>query len=330
MSVPKLHLSILRALTRAGRRWLAAAALLGAGPAFAQTSAEAAPAPAPAQQVLPAQSVASPAPTAPLKPALWLVSDEDTRIYLFGTIHVLEPGLRWFEGPVASAFESSQALVTEVADVGDLNAAQTLLQRALLPAGESLRDKLPPEDRARLEAATAKAGIPIAAIDRFKPWYAAVVLSSLPLIKAGYRLEEGVEMQLAKHARDRGKQQEALETAAFQLGLFESLPEASQFAYLRQVVDGLDSIAAQIATLVGEWGEGDAEGLAAAMNADMSDPVLVEALLTRRNQAWAEWIDNRLDQPGTVFVAVGAGHLAGTESVQTALVSRGIASQRLQ
>jgi uncharacterized protein YbaP (TraB family) len=306
-------------LLRTARRWLAALAVLVPGPALAQAPA-----------TLSAPAAASLAAGAPLKPALWLVQDADTRIYLFGTIHVLEPGLRWFDGAVAKAFEGSDALVTEVAEVGGLDAAQTLLQSALLPPGQTLRGKLSAGDAAALEAALAKSGIPVAAIDRFKPWYAAVVLSSLPLMRAGFKLEEGVEMQLAKRAQDAGKKRDALETAAFQLGLFDSLPEASQIAYLRQVVDNLDQVTAQIATLVAEWGAGDADGLAAAMNADKSDPALIDALLTRRNLAWAEWIKARLDQPGTVFVAVGAGHLAGPGSVQSALAQRGITSERLQ
>ncbi|HUQ13189.1 MAG TPA: TraB/GumN family protein [Novosphingobium sp.] len=266
----------------------------------------------------------------PLKPALWKVTDDDTTIYLFGTIHALKPGLPWFDGAIAQAFAQSGTLVTEIADVGSMDTAQVLLGSAMLPAGQSLRAKLSEADRAAYDAALAKAAIPSVALDRFKPWYAAVVLSSLPLLRSGYKLEEGVEIQLAKQARASDKKQEALETAAYQLGLFDALPEASQLAYLRQVVDNFDNVTAQIDTLITEWGEGDAEGLAAQMNADKSDAELVEVLLARRNRAWAEWIDTRLDQPGTVFVAVGAGHLAGAGSVQDMLTARGIVSARVQ
>lgn len=269
-------------------------------------------------------------PPAPLKPALWMLSDADTTIYLFGTIHALRPGLPWFQGPVEQAFAESGTLVTEISDVGSLDTAQTLMGNALLPAGQTLRGKLSPTARTAYEAALGRAGIPPASIDRFKPWYAAVVLSSLPLLKAGYKLDQGVEIQLASRAKASGKSQEALETAAYQLGLFDSLPEASQLAYLGQVIENLDQVTAQIDNLIVEWGEGDAEGLAAQMNADKSDAALVEVLLSRRNRAWADWIGKRLETPGTVFLAVGAGHLAGSGSVQEMLSAKGIASQRLQ
>ena len=269
-------------------------------------------------------------PPAPLHPALWMVRDADTTIYLFGTIHALRPGLAWFDARVAKAFGESATLVTEIADVGGLDTAQTLLGNAMLPAGQSLRARMSEADRAAYEAALTRASIPAAALDRFKPWYAAVVLSSLPLLRAGYKLEEGVEIQLAAKARAAGKSQQALETAAYQLGLFDALPEASQLAYLRRVVDNLPHVTEQIDTLAAEWGQGDAEGLAKTMNADEADAGLTEALVTRRNQAWAKWIAARLDQPGTVFLAVGAGHLAGPGSVQDQLAGAGLKTERLQ
>lgn len=269
-------------------------------------------------------------PPPPLHPALWMVKDADTTIYLFGTIHALRPGMPWFGGQVAQAFGESATLVTEIANVGSMDTAQVLLASAMLPPGQSLRAKLSEADRTAYDAALTKAAIPAAALDRFKPWYAAVVLSSLPLLKSGFKLEEGVEIQLATRAKAAGKGQEALETAAYQLGLFDSLPEAGQLAYLRQVIASLDQVTAQIDTLIGEWGEGDADGLAKTMNAEEFDAGLTELLLTRRNIAWADWIKARLAKPGTVFLAVGAGHLAGPGSVQDQLSARGLAATRLQ
>ena len=70
-------------------------------------------------------------PPPPLHPALWMVKDADTTIYLFGTIHALRPGMPWFGGQVAQAFAESATLVTEISDVGGMDTAQTLLGNAL-------------------------------------------------------------------------------------------------------------------------------------------------------------------------------------------------------
>ena len=66
------------------------------------------------------------------------------------------------------------------------------------------------------------------------------------------------------------------------------------------------------------------------MNATLRDaPELYALLFTRRNATWADWIQQRLAQPGTVFLAVGAGHLSGDDSVRALLEARGIQAERV-
>ena len=71
---------------------------------------------------------------------------------------------------------------------------------------------------------------------------------------------------------------------------------------------------AKIAQMIDAWKQGDADRLAQLMNEEDDAPELMELLLYNRNRAWAEWIKARLNRPGTVFMAVGAGHLAGAGS----------------
>ena len=122
----------------------------------------------------------------------------------------------------------------------------------------------------------------------------------------------------------------ALETLEWQIELFDTLPVESQVAFLMVSADNIDDIVPMMDRMVEEWLDGDADGLAALLNEGLTDPVLAKALLYDRNERWAEWIDTRLDEPGTVFVAVGAGHLAGAMSVQDYLTGRGLAVTRVQ
>ncbi len=69
--------------------------------------------------------------------------------------------------------------------------------------------------------------------------------------------------------------------------------------------------------------------IAMALERDALPPELYEALLTRRNRAWTDWLIARLDRPGTVLFAVGAGHLAGRVSVQSMLAGRGFTARRI-
>ena len=114
------------------------------------------------------------------------------------------------------------------------------------------------------------------------------------------------------------------------MSLFDQLPLESQITFLVQAAEGVDTIKGMLDRMVAEWLEGDADGLAELMNEGLTDQVLAERLLYQRNSNWAEWIDTRLDTPGTVFIAVGAGHLAGDKSVQDALEVRGIEISRVQ
>jgi len=261
---------------------------------------------------------------------MWLVRDADTTIYLFGTVHALPPGVDWLNGPVATAFDNSQELVTEIVETDPAGMQAAVLAKAMLPAGQSLRAMLTPPQRTAFEATLAANGLPAAAFDRMKPWYAAMVLSTLPVMRQGYASENGVEELLDSRAKAARRPHSALETPEFQLGLFDSLPEKVQLRYLNEVVSDLPSALDELRDIVDAWKKGDAENLAKLMNEEEDAPELMELLLHNRNRTWANWIKARMDRPGTVFLAVGAGHLAGAGSVQQELATKGIASTRIQ
>lgn len=263
-------------------------------------------------------------------PALWKVADEDTTIYLFGTVHVLPEDVEWYTARIATALGSSDELVTEIylAPGTEAEASAAFMREGTLPEGTTLRDLLSEDDRANFEAALVKLGYPKASFDAYEPWLAAVNLSMLPLLKAGYNPAAGVEKVLEEKAVNmpRGK----LETIDFQVGIFDGLPMESQIKFMMEAANGIDDIVPSLNTMVAEWVEGDPDGLAELLNEGLSDVTLAEAILYSRNRTWAEWIDTRLDTPGTIFVAVGAGHLAGKGSVQSALETRGIETTRVQ
>jgi uncharacterized protein YbaP (TraB family) len=267
-------------------------------------------------------------PAAPSGPALWKVADADTTIYLFGTIHALPPGIDWFDGDVAQAFDSSGELVTEIDPAETKGLEGEIMAMATLPPGQSLRDLMKPEDRAQYEAALATLGLPVDALDRFEPWYATINLAMLPLLRDGYGPDSGVEYVLTDKAA--AKQRDTLETAQFQIGLFDTMPMDKQLEYLDETVEGIPDFSKMLGQMVADWLAGDADALATLMNEEMSDDEIYDRLLVARNVKWAAWIDRRLDRPGAVFIAVGAGHLAGRGSVQDQLETRGIAVSRIE
>jgi len=295
------------------------------------------PAASPPPESAPAPVAVSSAPDGPpvaparrARPALWKVADADTTIYLFGTIHALPEGVSWYDGAIKAAFERSGELVTEIVRPEPAQMQALILAKARLPQGKTLRKQMTPEDRAGYEAALAGLGLPLDAFDAFEPWYAAIGLATLPLARDGFATRYGVEETLDARAQALRQRHVALETAEYQLGLFDALPPDAQERYLNQVVAQLPTIKTQLGRMVAAWEAGDADLLAGLINEENDDPVLLRTLLTDRNRAWAGWIRKRMDSPGTVFLAVGAGHLAGSGSVQDQLAGLGLPAQRLQ
>jgi uncharacterized protein YbaP (TraB family) len=280
-------------------------------------------APLAAPQAVGAQTL----PAAPVraKPALWVVKDKDTTIYLFGTIHLLRPGVDWFQGPIKKAFEGSDELVLEIADQSDAAMQARIVQKALDPTGQPLTQKLPEAVRPKFTQLLSDYRLPSAVIDRMKPWFAAVTLTSAPLQKLGYDQAQGVEVKLRAYADAAKKPIIGLETTEAQIGFFDSLSNDLQISLLVETINEQADVEKTLAEMIDAWIAGDPLRLSATMNKSMEDDKgLQQILLFDRNEAWADWIKARLDKPGTVFLAVGAGHLAGKGSVQDALKVRKI------
>ena len=290
-------------------------ALLFALPACAQKS----PAPAPAQAANDAD------------PALWVVRDADTTVYLFGTVHVLKPGLTWFDEAVRAAFDRSDQLVLEMVEPDPAALQKVVMAKGMTSGGPTLTERLPADKRAGVARALAEAGLPQAAYDRMKPWLAAVTATIAPLGKLGYDAANGPEKLLAGAAKAAGKPVLGLETAEEQLGFFDGLSGPAQVRFLVSSVDELPTLPAEMERMVANWAKGDPAALAAVLNDSLQDsPEVARVLLTDRNKRWAGWIGERMAKPGTVFVAVGAGHLAGPGAVQAQLKARGLKAERVR
>ena len=261
-------------------------------------------------------------------PALWKVSDADTTIYLFGTVHALPKDKTWMDARITRAFDSADELVTEI-DVPDLaSSAKAIADKGVLPPGKTLREMMTPDMRIKYEAALVSLGLPVAALDKYQPWFAAMTLSLLPLLHTGYDTQSGVELALTNRAKP-ARKHEGLETVQDQVAVFTTLPPDEQLAFLDQTIEAIPKAGVSLDQMVAEWQQGHADKLADLLNAELTDQVLRDRLLTQRNARWAQWIKQRLGQPGTVFVAVGAGHLAGRDSVQDQLAMLGLKVRRI-
>jgi len=266
-------------------------------------------------------------------PALWQVADKDTTVYLFGTIHLLPKDYAWRTPAFDQALAGSQGLIVEtIVDQSNPQALAGELARLGFRDGlPPLANRVPPAKRAALEAAIAKSGVPRTAFDRMESWAAAFMLLGVQFKDLGLVGEAGVEAVLKSTFTQAGKPVGQLETNAEQLGMFDTLPETAQLALLEGAIDNPAEMRTQFEGMLAAWARGDVAAIAKTFNEDLSgSPELRDALLRRRNANWNGWIQRRMTEPGSVFVAVGAGHLAGADSVVDMLQKDGYKVRRVQ
>ena len=264
------------------------------------------------------------------EPAMWVVRDADSTVYLFGTVHLLRKDVVWNTPKVQKAMKDSTELWLELTDDGDMAKLAPVVQQHGIDAARPLSSKLTAAQKAKLAKVAAEYGMNPAQLEPLRPWLAALTMTMLPLQKAGWTADAGVDKLLRAQAEKEGDQLKAFETAEQQMRFFADLPEARQIEFLEQSLDNAEEGLAQMDTLAKAYAAGDPDTIGRIMSSEMKAeaPELYDLLLTRRNIAWAEKIDTLLDGKGTHFIAVGAGHLAGPDSVQVQLAKRGIKAER--
>ncbi len=266
-------------------------------------------------------------------PALWEVSDKDTTIYLFGTIHLLPKNSKWRTPKFEKALASSQSLVLEtlVDSANPQQLAGVMASMGFSSGLPPITNRIDPAKRGLLEVAIAKTKLPRPVFDRMETWAAAFTLLGVQFQTLGVEGDQGVEAVLRRSFAASGKPVGQLETNQEQLSFFDRLPESAQRQLLEGAVENPDQMRAKFNEMLDAWLAGDVDAIGKTFNEDLqSSPELKAALLTRRNWNWSQWIEHRMTQPGTVMVAVGAGHLAGGESVQRYLQRSGYKVKRLQ
>jgi hypothetical protein len=270
--------------------------------------------------------------TAPNEPALWVARDGDSTLYLYGTIHVRKAGAAW-GGPLAEkALNEAQEVWTEVEiDPAKDQAMGPLVQQLGFDATRPLSQRLPPPRLAQLQAAATALNIPVQALDPMRPWFAGLTLSLVPILQAGYDPQSGVDRAIDRLAEASGKKMRWFETSEQQLGFLAGLSEPVQLQMLYEALDEYGEGPAMVKEMEAAWEKGDAEGLDRLVVGEIAAtyPELHDVLFVRRNEAWTQTLMAELQGAGVDFVAVGAGHLVGKDSVVEMLRKRGVKVERV-
>lgn len=277
-----------------------------------------------------ATPAAKSAPPAQLTPAMWELSDDDTRITLFGTVHALPRDVDWFRPHVVAALDSADRLVLEAMQPEDATTfTASIRQMARLRAPLPLVARVPAAHRPALQAAVARLRPP--PLDGYKNWYVALTLANLQAAANGFEPRIGVEAVLMERARLKDIPVSGLETMEQQLVYFDALTPADQAQILITTIEDLPDSKADTEALLRSWLDGDLEEMRQLMDQGFRrSPMLKQMMVDDRNKRWAHWIAQQMrETPGHIFVAVGAGHFTGPGNLLEALKKYGFEATRL-
>lgn len=266
-------------------------------------------------------------------PALFAARDADSTMYIYGTIHLRRAGDAWGGPHVEAALAQSEEIWTEV----DMDpAAEARGQAEALRLGMSpqnaLSSHLTAEDEERLTALCQRLGLPRQALERMSPWMAALTLTVMPMLQAGYDPQAGVDRAVVAWGREHNKTLRSFETPEQQIALFAGLDENEEMEMLRYSFEGAEQTVELVNALSAAWDRGDIAALEAQIitEARTSAPRMYQSFFVDRNNAWMTVLSRELDGAGVDFVAVGAGHLYGPDGLVAQLRRRGVRVERVQ
>lgn len=270
-----------------------------------------------------ALSVAAPAHALP---PVWVVKDADSEVLLFGSIHVLPPGLSWRPPALDAGLKRAEDLWFELpaGPAAEQEIARLAAESGILPPGQSLFTLLTPRDAELLMRAAETVGLDKTTLDRLEPWLAEVALAGAAYRQAGADTDNGVEKTVETTAPPKVKRR-AFETPAEQLSLFDQTPRAEQIASLNQTVRELQEDPDGYNKLIRAWMAGDVSALDREALEPMrqASPNVFQRLVTDRNARWTVELDARLKGKGRTVVVVGVGHLIGAGGLPARLRALG-------
>jgi uncharacterized protein YbaP (TraB family) len=258
---------------------------------------------------------------------LWKVDGPNASVaYLLGSLHVLTPEYYPLSPEIDKAFAASKTLVEEL-DFDEMNDPAQIMNamgKAMLSDGRTLDQIVAPSTFAEVTRRAEKAGLPMVALQRMKPWLVAITLMGPTLQAAGFKAELGVDKHFFDRAKQAGLKRQALETLAYQIGRFDQLSPKLQEEMLVSGMKDLDTQVANVEEMARQWAAGDVKALEKELLAAFEDSrELYDRLLVERNRNWVPHVEACLQQNAGCFIVVGAAHLVGPDGLPAMLEKKG-------
>ena len=258
--------------------------------------------------------------------SMWRIDGARNSIYLLGSIHMLREKDYPIPSAIYKAYEEAETLIMEI-DMDDIDpvAEQAIAtELGLIQDGRALRDLMGPEQYAEAESLAEDLQIPLQLLEKSEPWYAAINVEMMMLMRIGFNPMHGVEFHLSELAQRDNKEILGLETTRQQLEFLDNLSPEVQRDMLIQTMSNSMELTEIMDEMINAWYYGDVEYLEKTLLADMQDlEELHETIVVNRNRNWVEKIQKLLNEKDDYLIIVGALHLVGEEGVPHLLSQRG-------
>jgi uncharacterized protein YbaP (TraB family) len=264
---------------------------------------------------------------------LWQARTETATVYLLGSVHFMKREAYPLSPVIENAFVRSDTIAVEanINDIGQSTLAK-LRAEGFYAGQDSIANHVSRDTYAYITGEAARLGFPVASLNRQRPWFLAMTLTSIELMKAGYNPHYGIDKYFLTKAAGRKKVVE-LESIDYQIDLLAGLPDGEQESFLLYALKDLGSLVQQVDTLMAAWRTGDSARIAEILERSVGDDetlkVIHRKILTERNRNMAKKVSGHLRSSGTVFVVVGAGHLVGDQGIVELLRKEGFTVEQL-
>jgi len=260
------------------------------------------------------------------KRSLWKVQSKSNTVYIMGSIHYLKPQNYPLDPALDDAFKAAKKLVLEIdlESAGKEQGQKLMLMKGLYTDGRTLKNGVSAETYGLAEKELKKLGLDIKLFNQFRPWFVALTVAALELQRLGFDANHGIDRYFYQKAKKENKEVIGLETFEYQMDLFDGMAERTQEMMLLQTLKDIHSIGGTVGAIVQAWASGDMKTLDSLLLQSLKEyPDVYQRLILDRNRAWLPKIESYLSQKENYLVVVGAGHLAGKDSVIEMLKAKG-------
>ena len=263
---------------------------------------------------------------------LWQVSDNNSSVYLLGSVHFANADYYPMSRATNKAFAAADTLAVEV-DITNLDPIKTqqlMYHMGNYQDGRTLKDVLSPETYQKLETYLENQRIPLRLIGNQKPGMLIMSLTSMELMKLGMSPEFGIDQHFLTRAKG-NKRIVELESLQQQLELLLNMDNPDQA--INQTLEEFPTFPELASQLLSAWQSGSTTQMEELL---IDEPLqkypesqtFFDKMFTERNLSMAEKIKGYLKEDNTVFVVVGAGHLIGDQGIVNLLKEAGLKTDR--